>query len=62
MLRLLALAAGAYWLRKPENRKLAEDKLKEAWNRVMHGPDKRKQDIRPYQTSQRPNPERDQDL
>ncbi|RDB42868.1 hypothetical protein DU490_10820 [Halomonas sp. DQ26W] len=59
MLRLLVLAAGAYWLRKPENRKLAEEKIKEGWNRVVHGPDKRRQDVSPYHASRRPNHDRD---
>lgn len=59
MLRLLALAAGAYWLRKPENRKLAEDKLKEAWHRVVNGTDKRRQDVSTHHASRRPNQDRD---
>lgn len=41
MLRLLVLAAGAYWLRKPENRELAARKLKESWDSVIYGSDRR---------------------
>ena len=37
MLRLLLVAAGAYWLRKPENRELASRKLKEGWDSVVSG-------------------------
>ncbi|WP_043525841.1 hypothetical protein [Litchfieldella xinjiangensis] len=48
MLRLLLLAAGAFWLRKPENRELAERKVKEAWNRVMNVEDERPHDLDPY--------------
>lgn len=48
MLRLLALAAGAFWLRKPENRELAERKIKEAWHRVMNSDDKGSQEVDPY--------------
>ncbi|PMR73749.1 hypothetical protein C1H69_15550 [Billgrantia endophytica] len=45
MLRLLVLAAGAYWLRKPENRELATRKVKEGWDNVVHGSDRRQRDV-----------------
>lgn len=59
MLRLLLLAAGAYWLRKPENRKLAAEKLKEGWHRVVHPDDERSSGMSQYSASRRPNDERE---
>lgn len=44
MLRLLAVAAGAYWLRKPENRELASRKLREGWDSVVNGKHKPRHD------------------
>ncbi|QJQ96765.1 MULTISPECIES: hypothetical protein [Halomonadaceae] len=35
MIRILLLAAAAYWLRKPENREKLERQAKQAWNRVQ---------------------------
>lgn len=55
MLRLLAIAAGAYWLRKPENRRLAKRKLMEGWDSVVNGTDKRRRDVTTYHDSQRPD-------